>query len=179
MTYLDLVKKLGLTKLIICLMDELGYPNKEIAKKLQITEPTIYNARKSYELLNEALQNVGYIQDLITVDGDIKVEQPKRSGTITEAIKQDLRNPDVQKIVDEFQTAFGTTSVSRYDRFAASRLAKKYGAESITQVIQLLAQHAGDKYTPVVSNVRQIEQKWVNIASFFKRIKQNEGIEDL
>lgn len=178
MTYLELTKKLGLTKLFICLMDELGYTNREIAEKLQITEPTIYNARKEFETLSEALKIAGSA-----------AEQPieplvNESGLVTEPmtpleaqVKKDLRNPDVQEIINAFQDCFGTTSASKYDRFAASRLAKKYGAKNIVGIIRLLSQHRSDKYTPVVNSVRQIEQKWVNIGSFFNRVKSEEAID--
>lgn len=175
MTYLDFVKKTGLLKLVILLMDELGYPNKEITEKLQITEPTIYNTRRDFERLTNALESSGAAE--VEILGELIPKDPERNGTITEVVKKDARNPEVQKVVDAFQGAFGTTKVSKWDRFAASRLSKKYGADNIAQIITILAQHQGDKYTPVVNSIRQLEEKWVNVSNFFSRIQENQEVE--
>ena len=134
-------------------MLELGYPQEEIATKLKISRPSIGAARTRLEPILEALK---------TIAG----EEPK-----------DLRNKDVQAIVEAFSETFGTTAASKYDRFAASRLAKKHGADGIVKVIKLLGQNSGDKYTPVVNNVRQIEEKWPAIGAFFTRMKKQQRVD--
>lgn len=153
MTYLELTKLLGQTDLFICLMSELGYKGEEIAEKLQITEPTVYNAKKRLRVLTDNVM------------------------TGNEVIKVDLRNQDIESIVTTFKETFGTTSISRFDRFAAKRLSDKHGADNIVKVIKLLSQHSGDAYVPSVNSVRQIETKWVNIANFFNKLKSQQAIE--
>jgi transposase len=153
MTYLELTKKVANIDLIICLLNEFGMSNQEIMDKMKITEPTIYNAQKRLETITEALK---------TIAG----EEPK-----------DLRNKDVQAVVEAFKESFGTTTTSRYDRFAAKRLSDKHGTDNIVKIIKVLAQHTGDKYTPSVNGVRQIEEKWVNIAAFFKRMQAERPID--
>lgn len=83
-------------------------------------------------------------------------------------------NADIDQVVDGFQEAFGNTKTTRYDRFAANRLVAKYGAQSVVGVIKLLASLSADKYAPSVSNVVQLEEKWVNILNFVRK-KGQEG----
>lgn len=153
MTYLELTKLLGQTDLFACLMSELGYRGEDIAEKLQISEPTVYNAKNRLRVLTDNVTTASALE------------------------KPDLRNQDIEKVVTAFKEAFHTTTTSRYDRFAAKRLASKHGADNIVQVISLLAQHAGDQYVPTVNSVRQIELKWVNISNFFNKLQSQEEIE--
>lgn len=76
--------------------------------------------------------------------------------------------PDIDKIIEAFKTTFGTTKSSRYDRFAAKRLADKYGSKSICGIIQMLGDRSGDKYAPVVNSVAQLEEKIVNVLRFLR-----------
>lgn len=75
---------------------------------------------------------------------------------------------EVDIIVDKFKDTFGTTKTTKYDRFAASRLAKKYGSQAVVGVIDLLASKSGEKYVPVVGNVSQLEEKWVSVLNFLR-----------
>lgn len=155
MTYLELTRLLGQTDLFICLMSELGYTGEEIANKLNVSEPTVYNAKNRLRILTETIT----------------------TGKELSATREDLRNKDVESIVTAFKESFGTTTINKYDRFAAKRLADKHGAENIVKIITILSQHSGDQYVPSVNSVRQIEVKWVNIANFFKKLQSNQEIE--
>lgn len=82
---------------------------------------------------------------------------------------------DIERVLDSFKKTFGTTKSSKDDRFAANRLVKKYGVHAVVGIVQLLGQHSGAEYAPVVNNVRQVEDKWVSILSFVR--KQQAGSE--
>lgn len=84
---------------------------------------------------------------------------------------------DVDKIVIKFTETFGTTKVSKYDRFSASRLAKKYGSQAIVGIIQLLAENSTEKYAPVVNSVSQLEEKLPSILNFLRNVKGTEEID--
>lgn len=84
---------------------------------------------------------------------------------------------DVDQIVVKFSETFGTTKVSKYDRFAADRLAKKYGSQSICGIIQLLAEHSGEKYAPVVGSITQLEEKIVSVIHFLRHL--DKGSEEI
>lgn len=75
---------------------------------------------------------------------------------------------DVSTIVEAFKEAFGTTRASKYDRFSATRLARKHGAQSVVQIIKILAAKSDDKYAPTVRDVSQLEQKWVSVVKFLR-----------
>lgn len=82
-------------------------------------------------------------------------------------------NTDIDQVVGAFQETFGNTKTTRYDRFAANRLTTKYGAQSVVGVIKLLSSLKDDQYVPVVSNVAQLEDKWVAILNFVRKKGQS------
>lgn len=86
-------------------------------------------------------------------------------------------NADIDRIVNEFTETFGTTKISKYDRFAAQRLANKYGSQSIVGIIKLLAENNGAKYVPVVNSVSQLENKLPSILNFLRNQKGREEID--
>lgn len=88
-------------------------------------------------------------------------------------------NADVDAIVNSFTDSFGTTKVSRGDRFAAHRLAGKYGSQSVVGIITLLAENSQNKYAPVVGSVTQLEDKWVSVLNFLRKTKDSEEIIDV
>lgn len=77
-------------------------------------------------------------------------------------------NADVDIIVDTFTDVFGTTKVSRTDRWAAHRLGSKYGAQAVVGIMRLLASKANEQYAPVVGSVAQLETKWVSVLHFLR-----------
>jgi hypothetical protein len=77
-------------------------------------------------------------------------------------------NPEINKIVDGFKDAFGTTKTTKYDRFAAKRLADRHGADLIVLAITALSQRQDLPYAPVVRNISQLEEKWVSVIKFLK-----------
>lgn len=86
-------------------------------------------------------------------------------------------NADVDRIVDKFKETFGTTKVSKYDRFAAGRLAKKYGSQAIVGIIDLLAGLQTEKYAPVTNSVVQLEEKLPSILNFLRKQRGEEVID--
>jgi hypothetical protein len=86
-------------------------------------------------------------------------------------------NADVENIVVTFTDTFGTTKVSKQDRFAAHRLAQKYGSQAVCGIIRLLAEKSTEKYSPVVGSVAQLESKWVNVLNFLRTTDSDEVIQ--
>lgn len=80
---------------------------------------------------------------------------------------------DINRVVTTFTDTFGTTKVSKADRFAANRLVRKYGAQSVVGIVQLLAQNSTQRFAPVVGSVSQLEQKWVSVLNFLRNIQQD------
>lgn len=87
-------------------------------------------------------------------------------------------NSDVDSIVSTFLETLGTTKASRADRFAANRLAKKYGAQSVNGIVRLYAGLRDDEYAPVIGSVTQLEDKWVNVMSFIRKKAQQQSKAD-
>lgn len=139
MTLLQYLKQYTNFDAVIVLFDDLGYTDEEITTKLEISKQNIYDARKR-------------LQELL--DG-LKAIEPK--------LPVSYGNKDVNAIVEAFKQSFGTTKTTKYDRWAAKRLSDAYGTDNIVKVIQALADISRDKYTPVVNNVAQLEQKWNSV----------------
>lgn len=81
---------------------------------------------------------------------------------------------DIDQVISTFTETFGTTKVSNIDRFAANRLVKKYGAQSVVGIIKLLAQHSTERYAPVVGSIAQLETKWVSVLHFLRTRQDQE-----
>jgi len=88
-------------------------------------------------------------------------------------------NADIDKVVMAFTDSFGTTKVSRYDRFAARRLVAKYGEQSVRGIIKLLADNSTEKYAPIVRNVAQLEEKWVSVLNFLRKTGSQDDVIDV
>lgn len=86
-------------------------------------------------------------------------------------------NADVDAIVVAFSDTFGTTKTSRNDRFAAHRLAQKYGAQAVVGIVQLLAENNTEKFAPVVNSVSQLEEKMPSVLNFLRNIKEEGPID--
>lgn len=153
MTFLDYSKQYHNFDIFLVLLDDAGYSDEEITSKFQVSKQRIYDARKRLDPIFKALEQV-------------------------DPYKRDMRNPDVQSIIEAFSEAFGTTKSSQYDRYSAKRLHSKLGAESIIKVIKALAAHGGDKYAPTINNVSQLEDKWVQVGKFL-RTKSEQGVIEL
>lgn len=76
---------------------------------------------------------------------------------------------DVERVVQKFTDSFGTTKTSRQDRWAAHRLARKYGSQAVCGIIQILAENSTEKYAPVVGSITQLEEKWVSVLRFVRK----------
>lgn len=83
---------------------------------------------------------------------------------------------DVERIIQKFTEVYGTTKVTKNDRFAANRLARKYGSQAIVGIITLLAEHSSEKFAPVVGSVSQLEDKLVSVIHFLRSFKGREEI---
>lgn len=165
MRHLDRVKKWGNIAEHVLLLEEAGVSDANIMKWLEVSKQTIYNTRQLYAPLSGAI-------------ADINVDTLPTTRTKSEGVEvTDKRNEDVQFVVDTFKDCFGTTNVSKYDRYAANRLAKKYGALKVQQIIAILASHQGEPYVPVVNSVRELDAKLVAVQAYFKRLEKQSPIE--
>jgi len=77
---------------------------------------------------------------------------------------------ETEEVCQAFKKSFGTTSVNRYDRYAANRLLTKYSVNELIQLIEILSQHKDDKYCPVISSIKQLEDKWISVRRFIKTL---------
>lgn len=77
--------------------------------------------------------------------------------------------PDVDLILSTFKEIFGTTKASRQDRWAANRMAAKYGSQAVAGIIRALGAQTGSKYAPIVNNVAEMENKMVSILNFLRK----------
>lgn len=83
---------------------------------------------------------------------------------------------DIDMVVQSFTDTFGTTKVSRADRWAASRLVKAHGAQSVMGIVRLLAQHSGEQYVPVVNNVAELENKFLSVVHFLRKTNGQDDV---
>ncbi len=83
-------------------------------------------------------------------------------------------DPDVSAVVDAFQIAMKTTATIKTDRYAASRLAKRFGLPTVVGTIQMLGERSREKYAPTVNNLTQLEQKWPSIQRFVSTRNEDE-----
>lgn len=86
---------------------------------------------------------------------------------------------DVGLIVQAFVDSFGNTKTSKWDRFAAKRLANKHGEQSVVSIIQLLSGLAEAPYAPSVNNVSDLENKFPQIIKFLRSQKSQQTMVDL
>jgi hypothetical protein len=86
---------------------------------------------------------------------------------------------DVDQVVEKFADTFGTTKTSRYDRYAARRLCAKYDAQAVCGIIHLLGQFTDHKYAPVVGSITQLEEKWVSVMNFLRKMKKEGEVIDV
>lgn len=83
---------------------------------------------------------------------------------------------DIDLVVKTFTDTFGTTRVSNTDRFAANRLVKKYGSQSVVGIVKLLAENSTEKYAPVVNSIAQLESKWINVLHFLRSLPEEDEV---
>lgn len=84
---------------------------------------------------------------------------------------------DIDRVVETFTDTFGTTKVSKADRWAANRLVKKYSSQAVVGIVQLLGQNSTEKFAPVVNSVSDLETKWVSVLNFLRNQKGEEVID--
>lgn len=88
-------------------------------------------------------------------------------------------NQDVNLIIQTFAQLFGSTKTTKYDRFAASRMAKSPhygGAAGVVGMLKLYHSLSGDKYAPSVSSVAQLEEKLPAIVAFLRKKNQESQV---
>lgn len=84
---------------------------------------------------------------------------------------------EIDNVVQKFVDTFGTTKTTKYDRFAADRLVKKYGDKAICGIIDLLGKSATQKYAPRVNNISDLESKMPSILIFLRGVRGDEEID--
>lgn len=78
-------------------------------------------------------------------------------------------NQEVGEVLEAFKSQFNTTAISKYDRFAAKRLADRHGVGNIIKVITSMATLSDRQFAPSVNSVSELERKWVSCLSFLKK----------
>lgn len=122
------------------------------------------NKRKyTVELIAQIVKNAPQSQAVQTAE--IIVDRLSEEGLL----HLGYGNADIDKVVQKFTEVFGTTKVSKHDRFAANRLVSKYGSQSVCGIIQLMADKGNEKYAPVVNDISQLEQKFVSVLNFLRK----------
>lgn len=121
-----------------------------------------------------------YVVELITKQANV-------SKAVAESVVERLQDEgllhlghgsaDIDIVVQKFTDTFGTTKVSRQDRWAANRLVSKYGSQAICGIVDLLAENSTEKFTPVVNSVAQLEDKMPSVLNFLRNIKKDETIQ--
>lgn len=84
---------------------------------------------------------------------------------------------EIDQIVEKFTTVFGTTKTTKYDRWAAGRMAKKYGAQAVCGIIGLLGKFSQEKFAPVVNNVTELENKMPSVLNFIRNVSDNREVD--
>lgn len=151
MTLLDYAKQFHNFDIFLVLIDDAGYTDEDIMNKFDVSKQRIYDARKRITPILKAIE---------TIEG-----------------KKDMRNSDVQLIIDAFMNAFGTTKATAYDRYAAKRLHVKYEAKNIVLLINAVASLADEQYYPTINSVSQLENKLPQVVGFVGRHSTNKVIE--
>lgn len=109
---------------------------------------------------NYVLEIIGALTDKATAE--LIVERLTDEGLLNLG----YGDADVDRVLAKFANAFGTTKITKQDRFAAHRLTRKYGAQAVTGIIQLLADNSKEKYAPLLNSVSDLEAKWVSVVNF-------------
>lgn len=86
-------------------------------------------------------------------------------------------NADIDQVIEAFDQTFGTTKTSKYDRFAANRMVRKYSAQAVCVIIQTLGENRDAKYAPMVGNIAQLETKFVSVLHFLRTLDKDQTIE--
>ncbi len=120
-----------------------------------------------------------YVTELIA---NIVKDKPTAEMIVERLMEEDLLNlgygnSDIDAVVLKFSETFGTTKTTKYDRFAAKRLTEKYGRDSIVGIIQLLGERKDEKFSPVVGNISQLEQKIVSVMNFLRKSMDNQDLD--
>ncbi len=76
---------------------------------------------------------------------------------------------EIDMVVNQFTESFGTTKVTRQDRWAAQRLVRKYGGKAVVGIIRMLASRQNESYAPVTNSVVELEKKFVSVVSFIRK----------
>ena len=152
MKFIEFAKIITMQDILILNLDALDFSDTEIASMLNISRQTIHNCKKRLEPFTEALKAVK--------------SPPTEFG-----------NKDINKIVDAFAKAFGTTTTTKYDRFAAKRLGEKHGYDNVVGAIVALSANGSDPYCPTVNDVSQFEKKLPQIIKYLRgKSDTNQGI---
>jgi len=131
--------------------------------------------RSALATLSEGLKAVDNVDAAAKL---LNADNANAGNSIQIQIKKDLRNPDIQTVIDAFSESFGTTTSNKYDRFATKRLVDKYGVDGIVKVIKALRSFNDDQYCPTVNNIRDIEKKWPAVIKFITaKLRRSEVVE--
>ena len=86
-------------------------------------------------------------------------------------------NSEIDNVVQKFTDTFGTTKTSKYDRFAADRLTKKYGSQAICGIIGLMGEHGSEQFAPHLNNLSELENKLPSVLLFLRKQRGDETLD--
>lgn len=155
MNPLEYIKTYGNLDQVIMLLKYKKFTDKQIIDTLEISRQTIYDARKRQKPLLEALS---------APQTPLVSSVPKTAP---------YGNKDVWAITERFKDKFGTTKVTQSDRFAAHRLAKKYGTLEVLKLITALSGVMSEKYAPSINSVAQLDAKLPQVITFLQKQDTN------
>lgn len=137
---------------------------------------TIYiDSENSEQFVNEPSKS-GLINTLLRLHytSPTPVKSTEIAKTDKPTPEQSYGNKDINIIVENFMRLFGQTKTTKYDRFAANRLIKKYqDPNRIVNILAALAHYQGEEYAPSANSISEFEKKLPSILSFLRKQSNN------
>lgn len=126
-----------------------------------------------------ALTNINASVDEIGTDNNISNKNTKDNKTTTDVVAQnanaevsDKRNKDIQEGINLLRELFGHISKERMNRFALQRLFVSKGKDRVIKAIRFAHKCRDMQFCPVISNYKDLEDKWIPLETFARREMQ-------
>lgn len=95
------------------------------------------------------------------------ISKKKEYKTITNVIGEPVYgNADINLIVDVFEKAVGKQPRATKQRRAAQTLKQRHGVDRVLKAIEFYTQVRGTPYSPNISTLEDLRDKWVNLETF-------------
>lgn len=113
------------------------------------------------------ITNTNYNQEPITNIIGSSEAQPKE--------KPNKSNPDINAVIEKFESDFNIKlKNARWQRIHASNLIKRYGTEAVIQGVAAAALIRNEQYAPIITDLKDLWNKWDKIAAFYQRKEANQ-----